>query len=84
VKEYGFRYRIKIQFQDVLALMVVMPFLGLTVLAFLGEKDTEILRIYSPLILTILGGYFGQGAIRQWGESRPHEITPSKPTEKQI
>lgn len=65
---YGFRYRIKIQFQDVLALTIILPFLTFTALVFFGQKDAEILRIYVPLISIILGGYFGQGAIKAWRE----------------
>lgn len=65
---YGFRYRIKIQFQDALALTIILPFLAFTALVFWGQKDAEILRIYVPLISIILGGYFGQGAIKAWRE----------------
>ncbi len=62
----GLRYRIKIEFQDILALIVVIPFLSFTIMVLFGERDTEVLRIYVPLVSIILGGYFGQGAIREW------------------
>ncbi len=65
-KEKRLTTRIKIRFQEVLALVIVIPFLIFTILVLFGEKDMEILRIYVPLISIILGGYFGQGAIREW------------------
>jgi len=70
----GFRTQVKIQFQDILALTVVIPFLVFTVLVLFGERDLEIIRIYVPLISIILGGYFGQGAIKAWRD------TDNKPT----
>ncbi len=67
------KYRVKIRFQEMLALIVVIPFLIFTILVLFGEKDMEILRVYVPLISIILGGYFGQGAIREW---KGKEIEP--------
>ena len=68
-----FKYNVKVRFQEILAMTVIIPFLAFTVLVMFGEKDVEILRIYIPLISIILGGYFGQGAIREW---RGKEIEP--------
>jgi len=72
----GLRYKIKVEFQDVLALMIVVPFLVFTILVMLGEHSTEILRIYVPLISIVLGGYFGQGAIREWQRGDPKSDRP--------
>ncbi len=77
----GVRTQIKIQFQDILALTVVIPFLTFTVLVLIGNRDLEVIRIYVPLISIILGGYFGQGAIKAWrtnGNYDAGEITVHK------
>ena len=65
----GLRYKIKVEFQDVLALTLLVPFLIFTALALFGVTDLEIVRIYVPLISIILGGYFGQGAIKAWRDT---------------
>lgn len=75
----GFRYRIKIEFQDILALTFTIPFLIFTILVLFGERDTEVLRIYVPLVSIILGGYFGQGAIREWKGGKADENNTEKP-----
>ena len=60
------KVNIKIRFQEILALTVVIPFLAFTILVLLGERPLTVIQIYVPLISIILGGYFGQGAIREW------------------
>ena len=57
---------IQIRFQEILALTVIIPFLIFTTHVLFGERDYQIIQIYVPLISIILGGYFGQGAIREW------------------
>jgi len=74
----GIRYRVKIRFQEILALVLVIPFLVFTVLLIFGRGDMELLRLYSPLIMTILGGYFGQGAIALWRKGEIEEIVEEK------
>ena len=74
----GFRYRIKIRFQEILALVLVIPFLLFTILVILGRGDIELIKIYVPLIMTILGGYFGQGAIELWKKGDINEIIEDK------
>ena len=65
----GFSYHIKIEFQDVLAMSIIAPFLYFTVEVLFWGRELEVLRLYVPLISIILGGYFGQGAIREWHRS---------------
>ena len=65
----GFHYHIKIEFQDVLAMSIIVPFLYFTVEVLFWGRDLEVLRLYVPLLSIILGGYFGQGAIREWHRS---------------
>jgi len=60
------KVRIQIRFQEILALTVIIPFLVFTTHVLFGERDYQIIQIYVPLISIILGGYFGQGAIREW------------------
>ena len=60
------KVRIQIRFQEILALTVIVPFLIFTTHVLFGERDYQIIQIYVPLISIILGGYFGQGAIREW------------------
>lgn len=60
------KVRIQIRFQEILALTVIIPFLIFTTHVLFGERDYQIIQIYVPLISIILGGYFGQGAIREW------------------
>lgn len=73
---YGIRSKIKVQFQDVLALLIVVPFLIFTALVATRGVDIEILRIFVPLVSIILGGYFGQGAIQQWQTGKKEEKPP--------
>lgn len=72
----GFRTRIKIEFQDVLALCFVVPFLSLTVMVVVGVAEMEILRIYVTLISIILGGYFAQGTVREYQRGDPNSTRP--------
>ena len=65
-KNKTLKVNIQIRFQEILALTVVIPFLIFTTHVLLGERDYHIIQIYIPLISIILGGYFGQGAIREW------------------
>jgi len=64
----GVRWRIKIEFQDILAILFVACFFYVAINSYLGYRDTEyeLLRILVPLITIILGGYFGQGVIKRW------------------
>ena len=73
---YGIRSKVKIQFQDVLALLIVIPFLIFTALVATRGVDIEILRIFVPLVSIILGGYYGQGAIQQWQNGKKEEKPP--------
>ncbi len=68
-KAKGFSWHIRIEFQDILAMGIVLPFLYFTTqVLFLGH-DLEVLRLYVPLMSIILGGYFGQGVVREWHRS---------------
>ena len=67
----GYRTQVKIRFQEILAVAVIAPFLYFTAMAIFKQGDLEVLRIYAPLVLTILGGYFGQGAIREYRQKNP-------------
>ena len=76
----GVKHQIKIQFQDVLALSIIVPFLIFTALVLFTNKEIEILRIYQPIIITILAGYFGQGAVKEFrGGSEIDEHYRKKP-----
>lgn len=85
-KDKKLKIAIQIRFQEILALTVVIPFLVFTTHVLMGERDYSIIQIYVPLISIILGGYFGQGAIREWrGQNGRHEqpvveYTPDDPT----
>ena len=68
-KQKGFSWHIRIEFQDILAMSIIMPFLYFTVEVLFVGRDLEVLRLYVPLLSIILGGYFGQGAIREWHRS---------------
>jgi len=68
-----FRYKIKIEFQDILALIIIIPFLIFSIKSAFGNGDLEILRIYIPLVTTVLAGYFGQGAVREWKRDDSNE-----------
>lgn len=64
----GFRYKIKIEFQDVLAILFTLFFFYVTISSYLGVRDPnhELVNTLSPLISIILGGYFGQGMVSRW------------------
>ncbi len=48
---------------------IIIPFLYFTVQVLFVGRELEVLRLYVPLLSIILGGYFGQGAIREWHRS---------------
>ena len=62
----GFRTRVKIEFKDILAVKFTVPFVGFSIYALISTGDYELVSIWSPIIITILGGYFGQGMVREW------------------
>ncbi len=64
----GFRYKIKVEFQDVLAILFTVFFFYITISSYLGVRDPEyeLVNILLPLITIILGGYFGQGMVSRW------------------
>jgi len=70
------KVNIKIRFQEILAMTVIIPFLIFTIMVLTGERDYHIIQIYVPLISIILGGYFGQGAIREWRSHQEQIETP--------
>ena len=78
----GFRYRIKIEFQDVLAIIFVGFFFFVTMSSYLGWRDPEyrLVQILVPLITIILGGYFGQGAISRWRNGGVQDDKEQRPT----
>ena len=75
-KPQKLKVSIKIRFQEILALTVIVPFLIFTTHVLLGERDLTVIQIYVPLISIILGGYFGQGAIREWRSHKEQIETP--------
>jgi len=78
----GIRYRIKVEFQDILAIVFVLFFFYVAVASYLGWRDPEyhLVQILVPLITIILGGYFGQGAISRWREGGMKDDQRDKPT----
>lgn len=62
----SFRYRIKIEFKDILAVMFVTFFFYVTISSFLGNGEYELVKTLVQPVSIILGGYFGQGMVRSW------------------
>jgi len=75
----GTRVKIKIRFQEILALIIIIPFLGFTGITVYGKiyglpyDLMPLLQSYLPIVSIILGGYFGQGAIREWKHKQVYE-----------
>ncbi len=72
----GVRSRIMIEFADILAVILIGAFLWVAWEVISGRADIELLRIFSPIVITVVGGYFVEQGIREFRKPPPPADPP--------